>query len=180
MGYKGIAIVALLAAFGVAITTSAAAGGDASKPAKPCADTLHRQFDFFAGDWDAYDADAPNKIIARNKVDIVLDGCAVHENYRQNDGLHGESYSLYDASRAVWHQSWVTNSGELLLLDGGMRDGRMIFTGAQKTKDGKPSLLRGVWYVQGDGVRETATRSIDDGKTWQPVFDIVFRPHRAD
>lgn len=178
MGYKGIAIIASLAAIGVAITTSAAASGDTSKPTKLCTDALHRQFDFFAGDWDAYDADTPNKVIARNKVNVMLDGCVVHEDYQQNDGLHGESYSLYDAARDVWHQSWVTNRGELLLLDGGMKDGRMIFTGPQKTRDGKPSLLRGVWYVQNDGVRETATRSIDGGKTWQPVFDIVFKPHK--
>jgi len=54
----------------------------------------------------------------------------------------------------------------------------MVFTGEQRTKDGKPSLLRGVWYVQGNGVRETATRSLDRGKSWQPVFDILFKPHK--
>jgi hypothetical protein len=27
-------------------------------------------------------------------------------------------------------------------------------------------------------VRETATRSKDGGKTWEPLFDIVFRPHK--
>lgn len=179
MAYSEVAIFVLLAALG-ASTANAAPGNDRSKPAKPCAAAVYRQFDFFAGDWDTYDIAALSKLVARNHVDIVLDGCVVHEDYQQNDGLHGESYSLYDAPRAVWHQSWVTNHGELLLLDGGMRDGRMVFTGAQKTKDGKPSLLRGVWYRQGNGVRETATRSTDGGKTWQLVFDIVFRPHRAD
>jgi hypothetical protein len=54
----------------------------------------------------------------------------------------------------------------------------MILTGTHKTKDGKPSLLRGVWIRQSDGVRETATRSIDGGISWQPEFDIVFRPHQ--
>lgn len=84
----------------------------------------------------------------------------------------------YDSARKVWHQSWMTNRGELLLMDGGMQGDRMVFTGAQETRDGKPSLLRGVWYRQGKGVRETATRPLDGGKTWQPVFDILFRPHQ--
>ena len=146
--------------------------------ASACTAPVYRQFDFFAGDWDAYDAQAPGKIVARNIVRIALDGCVIHEDYRQNDGLHGESYSLYDAARGVWHQSWVTNRGELLLLDGGMQGDRMVFTGEQRAQGGKPSLLRGVWYLQGGGVRETATRSLDDGQTWQPVFDILFKPHK--
>ncbi len=30
-----------------------------------------------------------------------------------------------------------------------------------------------------EGVRETAVTSADDGKTWAPLFDLVFRPHTA-
>ena len=102
----------------------------------------------------------------------------VLEDYRQNDGLHGRSYSLYDKARGVWHQSWVTNHGDLLLLDGGMQGDRMVFEGVER-KAGKPdALVRAAWYRQGDGVRETATRSLDGGKTWQPEFDILFKPHK--
>lgn len=164
--------------FLLALVASAAPPTSAAGTANACKAPAYRQFDFFAGDWDVYDVTAPGKPIARNRVQVILDGCVVHEDYRQADGLHGESYSLYDAARKAWHQSWVTNRGELLLLDGGMQGNRMVFTGKQRTADGKPSLLRGVWYRQGDGVRETATRSLDGGKTWQPVFDILFRPHR--
>jgi hypothetical protein len=28
------------------------------------------------------------------------------------------------------------------------------------------------------GVRETAVTSTDGGTTWQPWFDLVFRPHK--
>ena len=91
-----------------------------------CSVSVYRQFDFFAGDWDTYDVQAPAKVVARNTVKVILDGCVLHEDYRQDDGLHGESYSLYDAARKVWHQSWVTNHGDLLLLDGGMQGNRMV------------------------------------------------------
>jgi hypothetical protein len=35
-----------------------------------------------------------------------------------------------------------------------------------------------VWWSEGANVHEKAERSTDGGKTWTPVFDIVFRPHR--
>ena len=151
----------------------------AAEPASPaCSAPAYRQFDFFVGDWDTYDVQAPSKVVARNTVKVILDGCVVHEDYRQNDGLHGESYSLYDAARKVWHQSWVTNRGDLLLLDGGLQDNRMVFEGVER-KAGKPdALVRAAWYRQGDGVRETAERSLDGGKTWKIEFDIVFKPHK--
>jgi len=143
-----------------------------------CSAPTNRQFDFFVGDWDTYDAQAPDKVVARNTVKVILEGCVIHEDYRQNDGLHGESYSLYDAARKVWHQSWVTNHGDLLLLDGGIQGDRMVFKGIER-KAGKPDArVRAVWYRQGDGVRETAERSLDGGKTWKTEFDILFKPHR--
>jgi len=33
------------------------------------------------------------------------------------------------------------------------------------------------WSAQGDSVRETAMASRDGGKTWAPLFDLLFRPH---
>lgn len=174
VNWKSITAATLLVALG----TGQSALPAETTPVHPCASALYHQFDFFAGDWDTYDVGAPSKNVAHNKVDITLDGCVVHEDYQQNDGHHGESFSIYDAERGVWHQTWVTNRGELLLLNGGMQGDRMVLTGTQVTKDGKPSLMRGAWYRQGDGVRETATRSTDGGKNWQPVFDIVFKPRR--
>jgi hypothetical protein len=151
----------------------------AAQPASGACDApAYRQFDFFAGDWDAYDVQAPDHVVARNIVKVILDGCVIHEDYRQNDGLHGESYSLYDAARKLWHQSWVTSRGDLLLLDGGMQGGRMVFKGVEK-KAGKPdALVRAAWYRQGEDVRETAERSLDGGKTWKIEFDILFKPHK--
>jgi hypothetical protein len=146
-------------------------------PPAPCTAPEFRQFDFFAGDWDTYDVADPSKVVARNRVTPMLGGCALREVYEEPGGLHGESFSLYDASRGRWHQSWVTDRGSLLLLDGGLEGSRMVLTGAERLADGTASQLRGIWWVEGDAVRETAERSTDGGKTWRPVFDIVFRPH---
>ncbi|MBB6185869.1 hypothetical protein [Rhodanobacter sp. MP7CTX1] len=152
----------------------------ATNPTPSCTSPAHRQFDFFAGNWDTYDLNAPSKLIARNHVTITLNGCVIHENYQQNDGLHGESFSIYDATRDTWHQTWVTNNGKLLQLDGRLVGNRMILTASDRAADGTSSLLRGIWQPDGSTVRETAQRSTDGGKTWTPVFDIVFRPHPQD
>ena len=170
-------------AIGVLLGFSAAAAvgtrGSAGATPAPCKAPEYRQFDFFAGDWDTYDLSAPSTLVARNKVSLILGGCVVHEVYRQTDGLVGESFSIYDASRAGWHQSWVTNRGTLLLLDGGLQGDRMTLTATEKASDGTTSLLRGVWLREGTAVHETAERSADGGKTWTPVFDILFRPHAS-
>ena len=148
-----------------------------AQAAGSCAGPAFRQFDFFAGDWDTYDMSDTMRVVARNRVTRILGDCVLREAYEQNDGLVGESYSLYDAGRRVWHQSWVTNRGGLLLLDGGLEGARMVLTGTEHRADGTSSLMRAIWWAEGPNVREKVERSTDGGKTWVPVFDIVFRPH---
>jgi hypothetical protein len=147
--------------------------------APSCDSAEYHQFDFFEGDWDAYDFGVPDSVIAHNIVTPMADGCAIREVYTQHDGLLGESFSTFDATRRLWHQSWVTNHGSLLLLDGGLDGGRMVLTATVHDGKGGSSLLRAIWIPARGSVRETAQRSTDGGKTWEPVFDIVFRPHKA-
>jgi hypothetical protein len=109
----------------------------------------------------------------------MLGGCAVREVYVQRDRVQGESFSAFDASRHRWHQSWMTNHGSMFLLDGQLEGGRMILTASEYDAQGDSSLVRGIWIPQRGSVRETALRSTDGGTTWEPLFDIVFRPHSA-
>lgn len=125
-------------------------------PQASCAGPAYRQFDFFVGDWDTYDVGAPARPAARNRVSRILDGCVIHEIYRQNDGLMGESFSLYDAAHRRWHQTWVTNRGSLLLLDGGLEGDRMALTATEPDPRGGTTLLRGVWQPTDSGVHEIA------------------------
>ncbi|WP_158880126.1 hypothetical protein [Rhodanobacter sp. L36] len=146
-------------------------------PSGSCSAEVYRQFDFWIGDWDTFDSDAPNKpSIARNHVDAILDGCVLREDYDQFDGLHGQSFTTYDASRKVWHQSWVTNRGGLLVMEGTQQGRRIVLSGIDTRKH---VLMRVSWEAQGHGVREIARQSSDNSAQWQPVFDIVFRPHRS-
>jgi hypothetical protein len=147
-----------------------------AKPAS-CRSPEHRQFDFWVGDWDAYDVDHRDSVVARNRVDLILDRCVLREVYEGRNGLSGQSFSIYDTTRRVWHQTWVTNRGQLLVLEGRLVGDRMVLLGADRGPDGKPVQLRGVWTQAEGGVRETAETSGDDGRTWKPLFDILFRRH---
>jgi hypothetical protein len=169
----GLGLLAMLAA-GLGQAQTAPAGNTA--PA--CSSVEYRQLDFWLGDWDVYDMSDTSQAVARNKVTRILDGCVLRELYRQQNGMVGESYSLWDAARGVWHQSWVTNRGTLLLLDGHLERDRMVLTGPDKGADGRSALIRGIWWAEGSDVREKAERSTDGGKTWKPVFDILFRPRQ--
>ena len=123
-----------------------------------------------------FDVEKPSTLEAHLRVDSILEGCVIRENYQDVHGHKGQSFSIYDASRKMWHQTWVTNRGELLLLDGGLKQGEMVLAGHDLV-NGKRREIRGAWKPSNGGVRESAVRSLDGGKTWQPWFDLVFRTH---
>lgn len=151
-------------------------GTKSQKPA-PCDASEYHGFDFWIGDWDAFDFGTAKKD-AHVRVDRILDGCVIHEDYQSVDGHKGESLSVYDDSRRVWHQTWVTNRGQLLIIEGNMQDGAMVLAGIDRTTGGKERHVRGIWQPVNGGVRETAVTSTDEGKTWKPWFDLMFRPHK--
>lgn len=143
-----------------------------------CAAPEYREFDFWLGDWDAFDVDNPGVKIARTRVDRILDGCVLREVYEGADGHEGQSFSIYDMSRKVWHQSWVTNLGELLVIEGKIQAGEMVLTGVDHPGGVEERHVRGTWKRVGGGVREIAIISTDGGKSWKPWFDLTFRPHK--
>jgi hypothetical protein len=143
-----------------------------------CASPTYRQFDFWLGDWDVFDSHTQAKV-ARVHVTRTLDDCVLLEDYRGSEGHEGESFSIYDGPRGVWHQTWVTNRGQLLVIEGGLRGGAMELSGSERLADGTLRLVRGTWQASQDGVREVAVRSIDGGRTWAEWFDLIFRPHHT-
>lgn len=141
-----------------------------------CRAAEYHQFDFWVGDWDAFQVGSATPV-ARVQVDRILDGCVLREDYQDTAGHKGQSFSIYDEARNVWHQSWVTNRGELLVIEGTFRDGQMVLSGVDGAKPGR-TVVRGMWKPVDGGVREKALTSADGGRTWKPWFDLMFRPHK--
>jgi hypothetical protein len=175
MQFRQFRFVLLLIALSMA-----AEHGDAKReggPVTACTAPEHRQFDFWAGNWDVFDVGNPTQV-ARVRVEKILGGCALSEDYQGTDGLHGLSYSIFDATRKIWHQTWVTNRGQLISIEGELRNGEMTLSGALRSGAQAERQIRGTWKKSDEGVRETAVTSSDNGKTWQPLFDLIFRPHK--
>lgn len=167
---------AVLMAIWILVLSSAsisAAKGSASSPL--CSAAPYHQFDFWVGNWNAFDAATGSKA-AHVRVDRILDGCVLREQYDGADGHRGQSFSIYDASRKVWHQTWVTNRGELLMIEGKLEGDAMVLTGSNLNSQGEERQVRGDWKPVKGGVRETVVTSTDGGKTWKPWFDLIFRP----
>jgi hypothetical protein len=136
-----------------------------------CADLVYQQFDFWLGDWNV--SAAGGKLVGRDHVEKAFGGCVVEEHWTSVDGGTGSSFSMYDASRKLWHQTWVDSSGTLVVLEGGLKDGRMVMTGTQ-VDNGQHWLNRMSWTPADGKIRQLWEASNDGGKTWKVIFDVSY------
>jgi hypothetical protein len=147
----------------LAVVLVAACAQDAKPP--PCATPAHRQFDFWLGDWEV--RDPSGKIVGRNEITSLQDGCVVFESWRGAGGVTGMSLNVYDAASRKWKQTWVDNSGGVLELEGTFAGGRMTLT-----SDPGKAMNRVTWQALPDGrVRQHWEASEDSGATWKTAFD---------
>ena len=159
-----------------ASSTSAVAQDTAAPVAvapKPpsCIASANRQFDFWLGEWDV--RDPSGKLLGQNRITSLHKGCVLSENYRAGE-FSGSSLNVYDADRARWHQTWVDSSGGLLVIEGGLVDGRMVLAGetVDPEKPGGKVDNRITWQPLADGrVRQLWETSTDKGRTWTTAFD---------
>lgn len=169
-----------MAAIAIALVAPVAATAVDAAPVSPhCSAAEYRQLDFWIGDWDTFEADAPDgPSVARARVEPIAQGCALHELYEQADGLVGDSILSYDPVRRQWQQTWVTNRGSIMMLWGNVRDGALVLEGEVHLRDGTTVMQRITWKTLDRGVRETAVLSKDGGMTWVPAFDVLFRKRK--
>ena len=93
--------------------------------------------------------DASGKLLGQNRITRMHKDCVLFENYRAGE-FSGSSLNVYDADRKVWHQTWVDSGGGLLVIEGGLVDGKMILAG--ETVDA-----------------EKPGGKVDNRITWQPL-----------
>ncbi len=88
-----------------------------------CTAKEYRQFDFWLGDWDVYNA--TGKKVGENKIVLMQDSCALQESW--TSGIQtGTSYSYYNANDKTWSQVYIDNTGNILELKGKYKNERMI------------------------------------------------------
>lgn len=134
----------------------------------PCSDPAYRQFDFWLGEWEVRKPDGT--LAGTNRISKEYGGCVLHERYATAKGYSGESLNTYDVARKVWHQTWVDNSGLLLLLDGGLVDGRMVLEG-----QGQGVRHRITWTPKPDGTVRQFWETSDASGKWSVAFDGMYK-----
>ena len=140
--------------------------------AGPCDDAAYHGFDFWLGEWQVRTADG--KVAGTNRIEREYDGCVLHERYTTSRGYAGESLNTFDSGRKLWHQTWVDNSGTLLLLDGALRDGKMMLEGQTAGADAKVTRHRITWTPNADGSVRQLWESTDANGQWTIAFDGLY------
>lgn len=131
-----------------------------------------RQFDFWIGEWTV--TVPSGKVAGVNRITREYDGCVVHERYVTDRGYAGESLNSWDPDRKVWHQTWVDNSGAVLLLDGRLVGSAMVLEGSG-VDEGRAVRHRITWTPNADGsVRQHWETAGADG-AWKTAFDGLYR-----
>jgi hypothetical protein len=145
----------------------------AGPKAPPCSSAAYRQFDFWVGEWEVQ---TPKGTPAgENKVEKILEGCALRESWTSADGSHGSSLSSYDSPAARWTQTFVDDLGMVLVLDGEFKDGKMVLSGRRASARGTGMLNRIVWQkLEGDRLRQRWEQSSDEGRNWTLLFEGIY------
>lgn len=145
----------------------------AQQQTPPCSAPEYRQFDFWTGSWNVFNPQGQQ--VGTNTITPVLGDCALHEQWEGAGPSRGFSYNMFDRTTGRWHQTWVDNSGTLLLIEGGLVEGNMVLSGMTHNAQGAAVVNRITWTpVAADSIRQLWETSTDQGKSWAVVFDGLY------
>jgi hypothetical protein len=144
--------------------------------AHPCmADASYRQLDFWLGEWDV---EVGGQVKAASRIERMLDGCVIQENWMPIGGSEGKSWNFYNSSTHKWEQVWVA-PGSVLKLEGAFHDGAMRYEGVVVNPAGAAVLQRLTFTPMSEGrVHQLWLQSSDGGKTWTTAFDGIYIPKK--
>jgi hypothetical protein len=160
-----------------ALAVSLSPAAQAAAPPAGCTSAESRQFDFWVGHWDVFKASDRAKPVAHSVIERLYVGCAIRENWMPFSGHTGGSLNTYDPIKKKWRQFWVDSDGPPALFEGGLSGRAMVIEGVWP-QPGKPTQLSRITYTRlpDKSVEQNGVTSDDHGKTWQPSFDLIYRP----
>jgi hypothetical protein len=141
--------------------------------AHPCHAPEHHALDFWVGEWNVKDTRSGTPV-GTSKIESILDGCVVLENWTGGRGGSGKSFNTYDEATKQWKQSWVDSSGSAYDFLGEAFPGRLVYMRKVVDAAGKTSTNRLTFSKNDDGsVRQLSEQSAD-GKTWTTGYDFTY------
>lgn len=139
-----------------------------------CCTSNHDDFDFWIGKWEVFDT-IGNKV-GENVIKRIENGCALQENWSGASGVTGQSMNYFDPADSTWNQLWVSSSGTVLKLKGGVKDGAMVMRSEMIHTDSTVYYHQIKWSkVEGsnDVIQEWTTRD-KDGDFMKLLFKGVY------
>lgn len=142
-------------------------------------DPLYQMMNFWVGTWQVYDEEG--KLVGNNRIEKILDQCAVMEHWQSAEGNEGKSLFYVDNNTGTWKQIWVTANAK---LPGGQKEKTLIFS-----KEKEQLLFQGTYLMNDEKVldRTLLTRinanevkqeiqiSRDGGLHWQSTFIGIYK-----
>ncbi len=145
----------------------------------PCADREgFQRLDFWVGEWVVLVGD---RRVGENRIEKILDGCAIMEHWTDAGGGQGKSLFFYNPTTDRWKQVWVTQDAT---RPGGLKEKELVetlengavrFQGEIHLPGGGMYLDRTTLTPNPDGtVRQVIEVSRDGGTSWEVTFDARY------
>jgi tetratricopeptide (TPR) repeat protein len=131
-----------------------------------------RLFDFWVGEWEV--KNAQGQLAGQSSVQLLLEGCALYENWTDGQGGGGKSLNSYNTDTNQWQQFWTDQYGRVTeYRESEWINGSLRFS-AHQLKPQDALLHMTFTAINKDLVRQFGERSLDGGKTWTPSFDLYY------
>ncbi|MCZ7602805.1 MAG: DUF1579 family protein [Melioribacteraceae bacterium] len=145
---------------------------------KSCESFNFSQFDFWIGEWDLtwYDSDG-NEYKGHNSISKILDDCVIEENFEDyNSGFRGKSVTTYSSLKNNWLQTWVDNTGNFMVFEGGFDNENMILSRNFKNPEGNEIYQRMIFHsIENNSLVWNWEMSKDGGQTWELRWQIFYK-----
>jgi hypothetical protein len=171
--------LAISAVLGAALLTCGADshGAEDAAPQPPCAAETMHQFDFWIGNWEVT---ANGKPAGTNRIERILDGCALLENWTGAGGGAGKSLNFFDRTDGLWHQTWIDRNGGALFLAGRFENGSMRLAGERPATAKQPAARHRITWtaLPGGQVRQLWETAPVGKEAWTVLFDGLYQPSK--
>jgi tetratricopeptide (TPR) repeat protein len=133
-----------------------------------------RQFDFWVGEWDAYNPQGVKT--GTSVIQRIANGCGILENWSdRSGGGGGKSINFYDPKTGKWLEYWIGSDGSPRHFVGAYADGALRFEGEPYSQKGKNFVTRLTFFnIDANTVRQLSEQSDDGGKNWSVVYDFKY------
>jgi len=138
-----------------------------------CCAAHYKDFDFWEGQWVVKDT-LGNKI-GENSIKKIESNCILQEEWKGQKGSSGTSINYFNKKDSTWNQTWVSGTGNVLVLKGNLKNDKMVL---------KSELIEGqrgfyynqiTWTPNDDGtVTQLWEIFAEDGTKQQNLFKGIY------